>query len=171
MRLEWKFQKNLIALTCWVWNLLPCDLIFKLSQYDLVFKNHKSIFTLHLWAMFRPYRDPPFSLHPCWVWNLLPCDLIFKLSQYDLVFKNHKSIFTLHLWAMFRPYRDPPSSLHPCWLKDGFLWCIRCVCIYHKGCGISHFMWANSCSFIACLLVFALVDRHCGFNGWCWDIA
>ncbi len=76
--------------------------------------------------------------------HLLPCGLIFKLSQYHLSVKNHKSIFTLHLWTILKPYRDPPSLLCPWWLKDNFLWCCtRCVCIYHKGCGISHFMWAN----------------------------
>jgi hypothetical protein len=53
---------------------------------------------------------------------------------------------------------------HPMWGEDHFPWCCaRCLCIHHKGCKISCFMWTNSCFFIAYLLIFALINQHCGF--------
>ncbi len=74
---------------------------------------------------------------------------------------------TLHLCSMFRPYGDPFSSLHPWWGKDGFPWCCaRCLCVYHKGCEISHFMWTNPCFFATYFLVYMLTNQHCGFSGW-----
>ncbi len=80
-------------------------------------------------------------------------------------------LVTLHLWSTFGPYGDPPYSLHPWWGKDGFPWCcVGCLCIYHKRCKISGFMWVNPCSSITYSLIYMLVGWHCGFGGWCLDI-
>ncbi len=77
----------------------------------------------------------------------------------------------LHLWSTFGCHGDPLFSLHPWWGKDGFQWsCARCLCIYHKRCGISCFTWADPHSHVASFLIFMSVGRHCDFDEWCLEV-